>query len=160
MSCSKSILFCYGVGGHNSQMNRLVERLKPHLENAKLISLSDKKDAPDWADEHYVCGELRSKHRHIDSLLNTGPAKIVTCLIKIRRNHHIHSVVSTGPGICIVAALFYKIMGAKIVHVETWSRFKTRSLTGRIMYKLADKFYVQNESLVRLYPKAIYAGLL
>ncbi|WP_229651453.1 hypothetical protein [Vibrio parahaemolyticus] len=28
------------------------------------------------------------------------------------------------------------------------------------MYKLADKFYVQNESLVRLYPNAIYAGLL
>ncbi|MCM8011711.1 UDP-N-acetylglucosamine transferase subunit ALG14, partial [Enterobacter hormaechei] len=32
--------------------------------------------------------------------------------------------------------------------------------SGRIMYHLASKFYVQNESLLQLYPKAIFSGRL
>lgn len=160
MHCPKNILFCYGVGGHNTQMDRLISLLQPHLQGAKIISLSDRLEPPVWADEHYVCGELRSKHSHIDSFFSIGPLRIVKSIMKIRSEYSVHGVVSTGPGMCILAALFFKLLGAKVVHVETWSRFKTKSLTGRIMYKLSDQFYVQNESLLGIYPKAIYSGLL
>ncbi|EFD8919357.1 polysaccharide biosynthesis protein, partial [Escherichia coli] len=36
----------------------------------------------------------------------------------------------------------------------------TYSLSGRIMYRLSNKFYIQNKSLLKLYPKAIYSGRL
>jgi len=46
------------------------------------------------------------------------------------------------------------------VHVETWSRFETRSWTGRVMYRIADRFYVQNREQKRHYPHSIFGGLL
>ncbi|HAO9336376.1 TPA: polysaccharide biosynthesis protein, partial [Escherichia coli] len=50
--------------------------------------------------------------------------------------------------------------GTKVIYIETWSRFTTYSLSGRIMYRLSNKFYIQNKSLLELYPKAIYSGRL
>ncbi|MDD2698435.1 MAG: hypothetical protein PHF17_06500 [Arcobacteraceae bacterium] len=71
----------------------------------------------------------------------------------LHKKYDVKAVVSTGPGI---VSLFFKIFGKKIVFVETWSRFETKSMTG----KIADKFYIQNKSLQKHYPKAIYGGLL
>lgn len=160
MSSKKCILFSYGVGGHNAQMNRLVPKLKPFLNDSTLISLSDNKNKPEWSDVHFITGEMRSKYKHTDIFFNLGPIKILGSLFSIRKKYHIDAVVSTGPGISFLSALFFKVFGAKIVHVETWSRFNTRSFTGKLMYLVSDKFYVQNKSLLKLYPKAIYSGLL
>jgi UDP-N-acetylglucosamine:LPS N-acetylglucosamine transferase len=81
--------------------------------------------------------------------------------MKINQKHSVKAVISTGPGISILTALFFKLFTkAKVIHVETWSRFYSKSLTGRILYRLSDFFFVQNEELLKLYPKAIYRGRL
>ena len=46
------------------------------------------------------------------------------------------------------------------VFFVTWSRFETQSYAGKVMYRIADRFYIQNKSLLKFYPKAIYSGLL
>ncbi|WP_318422582.1 PssD/Cps14F family polysaccharide biosynthesis glycosyltransferase [Photobacterium leiognathi] len=155
-----SILFTYGEGGHSAQMNRLVTKLKCNLENFEIISLSDLKKTPNWSSHHYVTGEARGKYTNFQLLTNLGPFKIFKSVFFINKKYNIKAMVSTGPGISVIAALFFKSIGVKIIHVETWSRFTTRSLTGRIMYLLADRFYVQHESLLKVYPNAIYAGVL
>ncbi|MTI25930.1 polysaccharide biosynthesis protein, partial [Fulvivirga kasyanovii] len=80
----------------------------------------------------------------------------VSAMIK----HRFKYVISTGPGISIFFCILFKLMGKKIIHLETWSRFYSKSNTGRWMYHIADYFYIQNESLKTIYPKAIYVGRL
>ena len=55
---------------------------------------------------------------------------------------------------CLLAKLFRK----KVIYIETFANIKTKTITGRILYKIADLFIVQWESMLKLYPKAIYGG--
>lgn len=160
MQSTKKILLTYGVGGHSAQMNRFVPKILPFLEGAQLISISDNKSIPDWSFCHYVTGEVRGKNHHKEILSNIGPFTVIKSLIKVSREHKISAVISTGPGVSLLASIFFKLKGAKVVHIETWSRFTTKSLTGSLMYYIADKFYIQNRELIKIYPKAIYSGLL
>lgn len=73
-------------------------------------------------------------------------------------------VLCNGPGTCVplcVAALLLGLFGMKkvvIVYVESVCRVQTLSLTGKILYWLADYFFVQWPSLRDKYPKSIYLG--
>ena len=67
-------------------------------------------------------------------------------------------VVTTGALIAFPFCLYAKIMGAKVIYIESFARINDRSLTGRLVYPLADLFLVQWESLLELYPKAKYVG--
>lgn len=157
---NKSILFVYGEGGHKAQANRLAPEIIKILESFDVVSLSDDTQSPHWSDFHYVTGEVRGKYSHLSLITNIGPFKVIRSLIKIKYKHKIEAVISTGPGVGLFAGLFFKVFGFKVIHVETWSRFTTYSMTGKFMYLVADKFYVQHKSMLKLYPKAIYSGVL
>jgi UDP-N-acetylglucosamine:LPS N-acetylglucosamine transferase len=62
----------------------------------------------------------------------------------------------TGGIICFIAKLFFK----KVIYIESMAKVSTLSMTGKIMYPIADKFYVQWEELEEKYPKAEYLGRL
>ena len=51
-----------------------------------------------------------------------------------------------------------KIFGVKIVYIETFANINTKTLAGKIIYPIADKFIVQWESMKKLYPKSEYFG--
>ncbi|MNC82123.1 Oligosaccharide biosynthesis protein Alg14 like protein [compost metagenome] len=51
-------------------------------------------------------------------------------------------------------------MGAKLVYVESYAKIYSPTLTGRLIYKIADEFYIQWETLQEAYPKAKYRGAL
>ena len=67
-------------------------------------------------------------------------------------------VVTTGALISFPFCLYGKLIGAKVVYIETFARVNDRSLTGRLVYPIADLFLVQWESLLEFYPKAKYVG--
>lgn len=67
-------------------------------------------------------------------------------------------VITTGALISFPFCLFAKLLGAKVIYIETFARVNDRSLTGRLVYPFADLFLVQWESLLEFYPKAIYVG--
>ena len=67
-------------------------------------------------------------------------------------------VVTTGALVSFPFCLFGKLMGKKVVYIETFARVNDRSLTGRLVYPLADLFLVQWEALLEFYPKAKYVG--
>jgi beta-1,4-N-acetylglucosaminyltransferase len=70
-----------------------------------------------------------------------------------------HVVVSTGSEIAIPAFFVSKLLGVKTVFIESWSRITSPSGTGRIVYYMADGFFVQWEQLLSCYGhKAQYAG--
>jgi len=80
---------------------------------------------------------------------------------KIMRDFRPDVILSTGAGpvvpFAIVGRLFFRL---RIVFVETFTRISLPSLTGRIMYRLADVFFYQWQTLAKYFPKGKYLGRL
>ena len=83
-------------------------------------------------------------------------------VLKILIKEKPHVVITSGASIAIPVCLLAKILfRTKIIFIETISRFYKPSLTGRILYPIADLFFVQWRSLLKKYgKKAIYGGPL
>ena len=71
-----------------------------------------------------------------------------------------HIILSTGAGVTLPTCLLGKLLGAKLIFVESGGNVYTPSLTGRILYPFSDLFFVQWEPLAAHFPKAIYGGPL
>jgi Oligosaccharide biosynthesis protein Alg14 like len=69
-------------------------------------------------------------------------------------------ILSTGAGPVVPFALIGKLLGIPTVFIETMTRVVRPSLTGRVMYYLADRFFYQWKDLKRFFPKATYGGPL
>ena len=67
-------------------------------------------------------------------------------------------VISTGADTAISTCLIAKLFRRRVVFIESFCRIKGPSLSGRIMYRLADLFLVQWEENLKFFPKAEFAG--
>lgn len=67
-------------------------------------------------------------------------------------------IISTGALATCPICVIGKILGIKIIYIESFARVENASLTGRLMYKIADLFIVQWKELLSIYPNAIYRG--
>lgn len=69
-------------------------------------------------------------------------------------------VISTGASIAVNFAIVAKVLGIKFLFVESISRSDELSLSGKIIYPIADEFYVQWPKLTTKYPRAIFKGIV
>jgi beta-1,4-N-acetylglucosaminyltransferase len=97
---------------------------------------------------------IRHSERDLVFLLNLMEAW------RILKKERPHLILSTGAGPVIPFALIGKLFGIHTIFIETLARVKAPSLTGTIMYRLADRFFYQWRSLEKVYPKGIYGGPL
>ncbi|MDO4340596.1 MAG: PssD/Cps14F family polysaccharide biosynthesis glycosyltransferase [Eubacteriales bacterium] len=67
-------------------------------------------------------------------------------------------LISTGSLVAVPMLYLGKLMGKKIIFVETIARIEDLSLTGKLIYPIADYFIVQWENLQRKYPKTVYVS--
>lgn len=67
-------------------------------------------------------------------------------------------IVTTGVLAVIPLCLMGKLVGAKLVYIESFAKIKSGTMTGKFLYRFADKFFVQWESMKKVYPKAEYLG--
>ena len=44
------------------------------------------------------------------------------------------------------------------MYIESYAKVRTPTLTGKLLYPFADRFYVQWRELLEFYPKAVYVG--
>lgn len=81
--------------------------------------------------------------------------------IKIFRQIHPSKIISTGAGVAIPFFLLAKIFPkTKTCYIESFARFTTPSLSGKVCYHLSDQFLFQWPELEKFYPKGTYAGSL
>ncbi len=74
--------------------------------------------------------------------------------LKYRPNYIITTGVHTAGPMCCLG----KIFGSKIIYIETFANMVTKTSTGKFLYPICDKFIVQWESMLKLYPKADFGG--
>lgn len=73
-------------------------------------------------------------------------------------------IICNGPGTCVpicYSSFFMRVMGlhnSKIVFVESFCRVKDLSLSGKLLYPIADKFIVQWPALSEKYRNCEYLG--
>ena len=67
-------------------------------------------------------------------------------------------IISCGAAVAVPFFYIGKLMGAKLVYIEVFDRIDKPTMTGKIVYPIADKFVVQWEEQKKVYPKAINLG--
>lgn len=77
---------------------------------------------------------------------------------KIMKKEDPDLIITTGALIAYPFCVFAKILGRKLIYIESFARVDNASLTGKLVYRFADLFLVQWESLLKIYPKAKYVG--
>jgi len=163
-----TILFAHGTGGHSEQMKRVASLIGSE-PGMRFVAISEPGGSIGcfekviW-ERHIVpairgkYGKLRLGYPIINSLY-----VVIRILIKsaiIIKKNRIKLVVSTGPGLCIPIGIASRFLGCRVVHIETWSRFSRRSLTGSFMRFIATDLWIQSRELQKLYPKATFVGML
>lgn len=69
-------------------------------------------------------------------------------------------IVTTGAGTSIPICYFGKLLGKKIVYIESFARVSSKSLAGKLIYPISDLFIVQWKEMLKYYPKAKYFGMI
>jgi UDP-N-acetylglucosamine:LPS N-acetylglucosamine transferase len=67
-------------------------------------------------------------------------------------------IISTGAASAIPACFIGKLLGSKVIFIESLAAVDRPSLSGRFAYLIADLFIVQWENLLKFYKKAVYGG--
>ncbi len=70
-------------------------------------------------------------------------------------------LISTGAEIAIPAFYLARLLGIRTIFIEVWTRVSRPTGTGRLVYPVADRFYVQWPDMLASYgPKARFEGSL
>jgi UDP-N-acetylglucosamine:LPS N-acetylglucosamine transferase len=79
---------------------------------------------------------------------------------KILKRERPSLILSAGAGPAVPFALVGKLFRVPNIFIEISAQVTNPSLTGRIMYYLADRFFYQWKNLESRFPKGTYGGLL
>lgn len=77
---------------------------------------------------------------------------------RILRKERPDVILSTGAGPAVPVALVGRALGARVIFIETFGAVRTPSLSGRLMYRIADHFFYQWEPLRRFFPRGEHVG--
>ena len=139
-------------GGHLEEISNL-DLLGEVYEVVLLTERTDCQISSWYHRVYYVPQVNRKEWKCIPKLLaNAFVSLRVLC------EHKPKVVISTGALATIPVCILGKILGKKVIYIESFARMDSPSKTGKLMYKIADKTVIQWESVQKFYPDAIYGG--
>ncbi|MBY6839010.1 polysaccharide biosynthesis protein [Clostridium botulinum] len=148
----KKICFIASTGGHFEQLMML----KPLMNKYEGFIITEKTNyavVKDKRKVYYLKQVNRSEKSFILKMIFNS---IKTLNIFLKEKPDL--IISTGAlatiPMCITAKLFRK----KLIFIESFAKVNSPTLTGKLLYKFADEFYVQWEEMLKVYPNAIYKG--
>ncbi len=69
-------------------------------------------------------------------------------------------IVSTGAGVAVPFFYTGKLLGAKLIFIEVYDRIDSPTLSGKLVYPIADAFLLQWKEQKKFYPKGKFIGQL
>lgn len=152
----KKILWISSQGGHLNellQLESLFSQYDSHFITEKTLATTFLKEKYPSRVSYLLYG---TKHH----LWNYPFILFANCWIslyqylKLRPDYIITTGSHTAGPMCCIA----KIMGSKVIYIETFANMSSKTATGRLLYLFADLFIVQWESMLKIYPKAKLGG--
>lgn len=153
----KKVMFISSTGGHLSEMLELSDLFKYYettiiTEKTKSnLYLKDKYNSV----YYLVYGTKSHFFTYIFKFIYNF-FKSFYLFLKIKPDVIITTGTHTTVSMCYIGKLFRK----KIIFIETLANRTTKTMSGAMIYPIADYFIVQWESMLKLYPKAIYGGFI
>lgn len=148
----KKICFTASSGGHFEQLMML----KPLMDKYDSFIVTEKTDYSVMNNDrkvYYLCQINRSEKTFIFKMI-INSFKSLNIFIKEKPD----VVISTGALSTIPICILSKIFRKKVIFIESFAKVTSPTLTGKLVYKFADQFYVQWEQLKEYYPDAICKG--
>lgn len=152
---SKKVVFISSSGGHLEQLLNLKTTMKgfdSHIITELNPSTRNLKDNFDSV--HYLPFFSRQNKLTFPFVF----LKIILKTIFLLRKISPDVIVTTGAGMVVPFVILGKLSGKKIIYIETFSRIKSATLSGRVCYRFSDVFVVQWKEVQKLYPKSVYFG--
>lgn len=153
------VLIVLGSGGHTKQMMLLKNKLSKNSEYHYLIAYEDNL-TPNKVSEnkHFVHRPKDVNDGFFTKIFKTVRCTVESLIVMLKVMPDV--VISAGPGTAVPISFIAKAFGKKVVYIESWSRTASPSNSGKLVYKIADLFFVQWPNMNEYYPKAIYRGRL
>jgi len=161
-------LVVLGSGGHTTEMLQLLSNLDPHIYAPMIYVVADTDDtserrykAAGGRQPDVVFTIPRSREvgqSYLSSIGSTLYSFVFCCRLVFRIRPNL--LLCNGPGTCLpvaICTLFYRILGwceGNLVFVESFCRVGSLSLTGRLLYPVADLFVVHWDELHARYPRS------
>lgn len=151
----KKVLFISSTGGHLNELLQLKKTMKKYdsyIVTEKTKSTVGLKDEFNGKVSFLKYGT--KSHLSYLYIFPFNCIKSFFLFLKIRPNVVVTTGAHTGVFMCYIAKLFRK----KVIYIETFANVHTKTMSGKLVYPIADLFIVQWESMLQLYPKAVYGG--
>lgn len=149
-------MFISSTGGH---FNELMQ-LKPIMEKTNYHIITEKTKQNENLKEKYgkkinflLYGTKKTKFKYIWILLANS---FISLFYYLKYRPHIVITTGThtaGPMCCIA-----RILGSKVIYIETFANKESKTSAGKLLYYVANTFIVQWEEMKKLYPKSKYFG--
>lgn len=149
----KKILLISSSGGHFQQLNQIKNNIKDNELN-NIITISEYVFKENREDEVFYFPQFNRKSIYSQIKFIFSLISICRIILKFRPD----VIISTGAGFVLVPMFISKLLGIKTIFFESFAKVESKTLTGRICYLFVDRFYVQWEEMLKIYPKAIYKG--
>lgn len=137
-------------GGHLAHLYML----KPFWENKERFWVTfDKEDARSILENEKMYPCYFPTNRNIKNLIRNT---IVAW--KVLRKEKPDLIISSGAAVAVPFFYLGKLFGAKLIYIEVFDRIDKLTISGKMVYPIADKFIVQWEEQKKVYPKATNLG--
>lgn len=148
----KKICFIASTGGHFEQLMML----NPLMEKYDSFIVTEKTEysvVKSNMNVYYLMQVNRNEKTFLFKMIFNAFKSI-----KIFLKEKPDVTISTGALATIPICILTKIFRKKLIFIESFAKVNSPTLTGKLIYKFADLFYVQWEGMKKYYPNAIYKG--
>lgn len=148
----KKICFIASSGGHFEQLMML----KPLMDSYDSIIVTEKTNYSALKDNKniYYLTQINRREKIFIFKMVINVIKSIKILVLEKPD----IVISTGALATIPMCIIAKVFRKKLIFIESFAKVNSPTLTGKLLYKFADQFYVQWKEMLKIYPKAIYRG--
>lgn len=148
----KKVAFVASSGGHLEEISRL-KKIEAKFENFLVTEKSDF-TIKNFSKNQYLVYQINRREIAFLPKFIGLFGKAFQILKKEKPDY----IVTTGALVAYPFCVVGKLMGMKIIYIESFARVKKPSLTGKLLYPFADLFIVQWEDMLEKYPKAVLGG--
>jgi UDP-N-acetylglucosamine:LPS N-acetylglucosamine transferase len=140
------------AGGHLSQLLKIVQAVNGHEAFVVTTSEAVRENLTRFGQVHVV-GECNRQH-------GLRVVRVVLTCWRILRHERPNVILSTGAAPGCVCCFLGKLMGAKIIWVDSITNVGRLSLSGWLVRYIADLFIVQWAELAQKYRGTEYVGTI
>lgn len=151
---TKKIKICFAAssGGHFEQLMML----KPLMDKYDSFILTEKTKYDVNVKDMKVKKVAQINRKEKLFLLKFIGVAVKSFFIYLKERPNV--IICTGVLATVPMCLIMKLFRKKVIYIESFAKVNSPTETGKLLYKYADRFYVQWESMKEFFPEAICIG--